>query len=216
VNKIAIYVEGGGQTAQQKAELRNGFDQLLSAQKNAARQKKLGWKLIPSGGRESAYRAFTNEIAASEDGTLCVLLVDSEDPMAPEVPDQMEQNAIDRKNHLLTRHNWILDSVSAEQLHLMVQCMETWIVADPRALEGYYGNGFHANRLPVRPNLEDEPKAQVLAKLANATRDTTKGEYAKIQHASKLLAAIDPDKVAQRCSRFKSFTDWLSERISSS
>ena len=37
MTEIAIYVEGGGDTAQQKAELRNGFDELLNSQKQAAR-----------------------------------------------------------------------------------------------------------------------------------------------------------------------------------
>lgn len=33
-------------------------------------------------------------------------------------------------------------------LHLMVQCMEAWLVADPDCLKAYYGRGFNERRLP--------------------------------------------------------------------
>ena len=59
MKEIAIYFEGGGDTAQQKVELRTGLGRLLDAQKTAARQG-LGWKLIPSGGRQRAYDALIN------------------------------------------------------------------------------------------------------------------------------------------------------------
>jgi hypothetical protein len=74
VKQIAVYVEGGGDTAQQKAELRIGFDALLQVQKQAARAKSLRWKLVPSGGRDQAYRAFRNAIDHADDETLVVLL----------------------------------------------------------------------------------------------------------------------------------------------
>lgn len=72
--------------------------------------------------------------------------------------------------------------------------------------------------LPVRDNLEEEPKPELYDKLAKATKDTSKGEYseankAKIRHASKLLALIDPKKVADRCPRFLTFTSWLDDEI---
>jgi len=43
----------------------------------------------------------------------------------------------------------------------MVQCMETWIVADPEAVKKYYGAGFKAEKVPKRENLEEEPKSQI-------------------------------------------------------
>ena len=95
----------------------------------------------------------------------------------------------------------------------MVQCMEAWIAADPNVVATYYGQGFHANKLPVCANLEDEPKVELQAKLATATRETSKGEYAKIRHACKLLAMIAPEKVAGRCPRFKTFIGWLAGKI---
>lgn len=42
MSEIAIYVEGGGDSAQQKAELRQGFDSLLGRLKSRALEKGIG------------------------------------------------------------------------------------------------------------------------------------------------------------------------------
>ncbi len=224
MTEIAIYVEGGGDTAQQKAELRNGFDELLNSQKQAARSKRLKWKLVPSGGRDAAYKDFMNAVRQADGETLCVLLVDSEDELPVDLPKSVNESpedtiqrkladALGRRNHLVNRDKWNLSGVPSEHIHLMVRCMEAWIVSDPDKLARHYGQGFHANSLPTRPNLEDEAKASLYDGLQKATRNTSKGEYAKIKHASKLLGLIDPKKVAARCPRFGTFTSWLDEQI---
>lgn len=212
VKEIAIYVEGGGDTAQQKAELRTGLDALLQQQKNAARAKRLGWKLVPSGDRRAAYDAFCAAVKRASEQTLAVLLVDSETAMNPETKDEAVDAEI-RVKHLARQDGWRFDGVDPLCVHLMVQCMEAWIVADPEALETHYGKGFHGGKLPARLNLEEEPKSDLYAKLKNATRDTKKGEYAKIKHAAKILALVDVAKVAQRCPRFGTFTNWLTAVI---
>jgi citrate synthase len=212
VKSIAIYVEGGGDTVQQKVELRTGFDALLSAQKDAARAKRLGWKLVFCGGRTQTHDAFINASRQSSKDELILLLVDSEGPVKSETADK-KQNAIERKNHLSERDRWDLKDIPPQNIHLMIQCMEAWIVADAEALIAYYQKDFHQNKLPNRTNLEEEPKESVYKKLAEATRDTKKGEYGKIKHASQLLALIDPAKVASRCPRFKTFAEWLNAQI---
>jgi hypothetical protein len=212
MKEIAIYMEGGGDTAQQRAELRTGMDALLRAPKQVARDKRLRWRLIPCGGRQQTFDAFQHALQQADDETLVILLVDSEDPIEPETEDD-DANAKARVRHLRQRDGWDLSGVDPKQVHLMVQCMEAWIVSDPEAVSAYYGNGFHAKSLPQRQNLEEESKPNVLDKLKKATRDTKKGEYAKIKHASKLLEQIDPRKVARRCPRFATFTNWLDEMI---
>jgi hypothetical protein len=229
VRSIAIYVEGGGDTAQQKAELRVGLDRLLIRQKDAARAKRLGWKIVPCGGRSGAYRAFVNAVRKGDDPALCILLVDSEEGLSPELPvlgaesavqrrHRERQDARVRRDHLVNRDGWNFEGIEDDRLHLMVVCMETWIVADPDTMASYYGSGFRANSLPRRLNLEEEPKTTLYARLADATRNTSKGAYsesnnAKIKHAAKLLARLNPAEVAGRCPRFATFTSWLDHQI---
>ena len=192
--------------------MRNGFDALLRAQKQAARAKRLGWKLVPSGGRDHAYHAFRNTIDNAHEATFVILLVDSEEAVARESDDEAA-DGIAPIQHLRKRDGWRFDDAEAPQVHLMVQCMEAWIVADSEAVAAYYGTAFQGTALPKRLNLEEEPKPEVMAKLKKATAKTQKGEYAKIKHASNLLALIEPVKVAARCARFRTFTAWLTKQI---
>jgi hypothetical protein len=210
---IAIYAEGGGDTTHQKAELRQGFDGLLKAEKSHAQEKRIGWKLICCGARQAAYEAFINAVEQFPD-TINVLLVDSEEPIAALSGDE-KKDAATGVAHLMRHDQWKLAKVQPTRIHLMAQCMEAWIVADPEALAAFYGQHFGKNHLPVRQNLEDEPKQNIYAKLNRATsdRNISKGQYGKIKHASQLLKLLDPLKVANRCPRFQLIHAWLHATI---
>lgn len=211
MTEIAIYVEGGGPNKSGRSELRQGFDALFADLKNAARRKRLGWKLSCFGGRDQTFEAFANAIR-SEPRFVNVLLVDSEGPIPPETNDNA-LNAASRVALLALRDHWNFTGVPNERVHLMTQCTEAWIVADPAVLTSFYGQGFRANLLPGRPDLEDEPKADLHNKLKRATRATRKGEYDKIAHGSQLLRRISPTLVAARCRRFATFRQWLGNTI---
>jgi len=49
VKRIVIYVEGGGDSTQQKSELRRGFDELFSVQRQAARTRGVSLTFVPAG-----------------------------------------------------------------------------------------------------------------------------------------------------------------------
>jgi hypothetical protein len=117
--------------------------------------------------------------------------------------------------HLQQRDGWNLNAAQEDQVQLMVQCMEAWLVADPEALAKYYGQKFNPNPLPKRTNLEEEPKAQIYAALEAATRKTLKLSYHKIRHASELLRRISPKKVRNRCPRCERLFRVLTTRIQS-
>jgi hypothetical protein len=206
LTSIAIYVEGGGDSAPGKAQLRQGFDALLEPQKTAARARRMGWKLVLCGGRNATCDAFLHatKTAGAE---IVALLVDAEGPVTTATP-------IARAGHLTTRDGWDLEGIAAECVHLMTQCMEAWIVADAATLAEFYGKNFHAAALPSRRVLDDEPKASVYAALETATRNTQKGSYGKIKHASELLRRLRPAVVATRCASFQQFTSWLDTAIS--
>jgi hypothetical protein len=188
---VTIYMEGGGDSKDQKAQLRQGMSRFLATLRDKALAQNRKWKLTPCGGRRAAYEAFLNARLRPAAGELIVLLVDSEAPVT----------AASRAAHLRDRpgDGWGLKGVPETHIHLMVQAMEAWIVADPDALATYYGQKFRRNALPTRANLEEEPKADCAHKLSAATRSTQKGEYQKIRHAADLLALISSDKVRVRC-----------------
>ncbi len=202
---VAIYLEGGGDTAEQKAQLRRGMDDFLRSLKDRVREKRWQWRLVPCGGRQGAFDAFQNARRQSSAIDIIVLLVDSESAVI----------VTSRAGHLRQRQGdgWDLTGVSEDHIHLMVQTMEAWIVADPEALATYYGQGFRSNALPSRQNLEEEPKADCVRKLTIATQDTTKGEYHKIRHASDLLARISAEKVRSRCPHAEFLFATLSQLI---
>ena len=102
-----------------------------------------------------------------------------------------------------------LSLADPQSVHLMTQCTEAWIVADPEALQVYYGKGFNSRSLPVRKVLDDEPKGRLETALIEATKNTANERYHKIRHASDLLALISAHRVAARCVSFQQFVEWL-------
>jgi len=205
VTSIALYIEGGGDSTSGKAQLRQGFDALLEPQKTAARARNIRWKLVLCGGRNATFDAFQHATASAV-SEIVVLLVDAEEPVATATPTG-------RVAHLATRDGWNLDGIAAEQVHLMTQCMEAWIISDAETLAAFYGKDFHRGALPKRNVLDDEPKASLYAALEAATKHTQKGSYGKIMHASELLKRLKPAIVATRCTSFQDFTKSLDAAI---
>ena len=186
-------MEGGGRGKETRAYLRQGMEVFLSKIKDACREQNWDWKLVVCGPRNKAYKCFQHARKNGEAG-IVALLVDSEDP----VPVNVEPIA-----HLTARDPWNFDGVDGDAIHLMVQTMETWIVADPGALRKYYGQGFRENDLPRRQNLEEESKRDIEKALEQATKETQKRAYRKIHHAQALLQRIDPMTVRRRCPHCK-------------
>jgi hypothetical protein len=79
---------------------------------------------------ESSQRGLRNAVRNNDDA-VTMLLVDSEGPLAGSPCA-----------HLQARDGWDLTDASDGVVHLMVEAMETWIIADPDALAAYYGQRF--------------------------------------------------------------------------
>ncbi len=61
--------------------------------------------------------------------------------------------------------------------------------------------------------LETVAKTDIDRALELATKDTQKGCYHKIHHASDLLGRIDPDRVRQRCAHCKRLFTLIGQAI---
>ncbi|MBN2497788.1 MAG: DUF4276 family protein [Deltaproteobacteria bacterium] len=196
-----LFVEGGGNdNASLKTECRKAFKIFLEVAGFSGRLP----AVIPCGGRRRAFDQFCTAIERLGDGDVAILLVDSEGPITGNSPwDHVKKRRGDE---------WERPTGSSDdQLHLMVQCMESWFLADRKTLREFFNQGFRENALPsATADIEDVSKEEVFRKLSAATRDTkTKGEYDKGKHAFKLLERVDPGLIREASSWAKRFLETL-------
>ncbi|MBF0212034.1 MAG: DUF4276 family protein [Magnetococcales bacterium] len=187
--KVVLYIEGGGERGQAAKDLpiqmRRAFKKFLSK----AGIPEGRFLVVRCGSRNQAYHDFCKALSGvSGTHDVPLLLVDSES----------EVSANNAWAHLKQRDDWDQPSGSEDQhAHLMVQCMENWFLADKQAVANYYGNGFQQSALPNTQPIEHAIKKDLLDGLANASRNTTKKEYSKGNHAFSILERLDPKKVMQ-------------------
>ena len=136
-----------------------------------------------------------------------LLLVDSEGPVAAGTGPWQ---------HLKDRDGWDRpEGATDAHVHLMVQCMEAWFLADRAALAEYFGNGFSENSLPGRLDVEEVSKQDLERGLNTATRNSRpKGAYHKGRDSFALLAKQDPDRVADASPHARRFLEILCARAS--
>lgn len=183
---VRVYVEGGGDSASSKAECRKAFSQFLGRALVDCPKP----RVIACGGRESAYENFVTALDVHGQDFV-ILLVDSEDEV-------MAGTTV--WQHLKTRDNWDKPPTTTdENAHLMVRCMETWLVADRARLMAFYGQHLQQGSLPALVALETVSKEDVQSKLSHATRARP---YEKVRHGFALLGGSDPATVVRHCPSF--------------
>lgn len=207
---VNLYVEGGGDSKVLRIECRRGFRKFVE---KAGLEGKMP-TIVACGGRDSAYKNYCTAIA---NGKAALLLVDSEASIAPAhqkgAPDKWQP-----WQHLKARQGdgWDRPQGAREaDCHLMVQCMESWFLADREKLKEFFGQNFLDSALPSAANpVETITKKAVLDSLKNATRHCqSKGQYGKGDHSFKLLAQLDPAKVIAASPWAKRFIDSLKQKM---
>jgi hypothetical protein len=186
VKEIRIYVEGGGDGSESKAAVQRGFGQFLHPLRQRARVRRIRWQVVACGGRNAAFDAFKTALRIHP-AAFNILLVDAEGFVAAKP-----------WHHLSVSDGWQAPPVDPDQCHLMVQAVEAWLIADPKALADFYGQGFHARSLPARHDVESVDRRDLVPALEQATRNTSKGTYHKIEHCPKILARLDQNAVRSR------------------
>lgn len=192
VRDIAVYIEGGGDTAQTLDPFRRGMSVFLKPVVDVVRARRIRWRIIACGGRQAAYEAFVDALA-NEPEAFNVLLVDSEDPVSITVSPW---------EHLKTREGDQWDTPAGadnERCQMMVACMEAWFLADPAGLKRHYGGNFNEDALPPANQAESRTKVRIHDALRKATRPTPAREYQKIRDGAKLLEKVDPSVVRRHC-----------------
>lgn len=197
--KVKIYIEGGGNGGDLKTRCRKGFREFLE---NTGLFEKRMPRIIASGSRGEAYDDFCVALQNATEDEFIMLLIDSED----------EVTQADPWLHLKNRpgDGWDKpENSTAENLHFMAQCMESWFLADKDSLVKYYGNAFNKNALPKGQNIEKISKDDVLNGLKKATGSTTKGRYSKGRHSFEILGMLDANNVSSSLPFAKRFVDTL-------
>lgn len=205
MTEIRIYAEGGGDRKDTKATIRRGFGSFFSELRDDASRRRVRWRIVAMGPRNAAFEGWQMARDSHPDA-VNVLLVDAEEAVTSEAWE-----------HLHIRDGWPLKSVDGDCCHLMVQVMESWLIADADALARYYGQGFQRSALPANNNVEQVDKAQVSSALGRATRRTQKGEYHKIRHGGELLGLVDAATVRRKapsCERlFATLRDVIAKAV---
>ena len=183
---VTIYVEGGGPGKAGKSKFREGFRKFIERAGFIGNMP----GILACGSREDALKDFRVAMKEGEASEVPLLLVDSEAPVrSKNRPWQ----------HLRSHDNWDRPSGAEERhVHLMVQCMESWFLADVSTLESFFGPGFRSANVSRRHNIEQIPKDDVFKQLESASRGSRKGAYRKGDHSFALLGLIDPEKVITR------------------
>lgn len=204
MRKTHIYVEGGSSSNKAlRIACESGFSKLLL---NCG-YKDCMPRITACGGRNQAHYRFTT---AHREGSadFVALLVDSEEPVQKNKTQW--QHLEERPDNRLSRP---LDA-SDEQVFLMTTCMETWIAADPAALEKRYGGNFQTSALPAPDNLEARSKEAVFNCLVHATRKCN-AQYTKGLHSFDLLGKLSPATLRNNLPSFKRMMNILNRELKS-
>ena len=196
VVKAALYIEGGGTGGRLGQLFRNAWrDFFVSAGLAGSLPR-----IVRGGGRQQTFEQFSAAIGSGRTEELPILLVDSEGPV---------ESGRSAWEHLQANDRWARPpGVEDEQAFLMVQTMETWLLADRHALRDYFGPSFRENRLPSQYSLESIAKETVQQSLERATADCGK-RYAKGSISFEILRRINPDAVSERCLHARAMLDCL-------
>jgi hypothetical protein len=180
---VQIFVEGGGDTAETRKQCRTAFASLLQKLNLAAQPR-----IVACGSRGRALDQFRNAQGPA------LVLVDSERANEHHEPAWK----------ILEKEGLWTGCIGREaSVFLMVQCMESWFLADHETTAAILS--VDGRKLKGNPRIEEIPKRDVLTRLAASG-------YSKRRHSWQILARVDPLKVRAASNHAEQFFTHLEER----
>ncbi len=208
---VTIYVEGGGVGDPSLTKCRKGFriffERMLPGKDRV--------EVVACGSRSEAFKKFRTAQQGVMPGDYVILLVDSEESVEPHVSPW---------DHLGKREGdkWPKPkSATDDQVHLMVQCMEAWFMADREAVVEHFDKGLKTDDLPspVNGDIERISKATITAALEKAARKvgkamgTEKRAYHKVEDGFPLLERVNPEKVCKASKHAHRLRETLKKKL---
>lgn len=203
---VRLYVEGGGDSSTLKTECRRAFSELLRKAGCAGKMP----RIVACGSRENAYDSFRTSV---KNGERALLLVDSESPVDASCMGELPSRWRPWR-HLAECEGdgWEKPEGTDDiHCHLMVECMENWLLSDSEALKAVFGKNFREDDLPNPRDAERVSKSDAQKRLRQATVNCPGGPYGKGKHSFKILAQLSSDKLERSCRWAKRFFDFFRE-----
>ena len=188
--KLVVFVEG---TAGDPGALRKAFRQFL---------ERLGIpgsaiQIVAAGDGPAAHRAYVRSVSKYANDRIAFLLIDSEQHKEKGLPNWEFLSQARKLNKP--------EAAGVDSLGLMVQCMETWFLADREKVIKYFGLPEDGGPLPKHTEPELVSKSEVLSSFDRAARQIRRRRYQKGQDALALLGLVDPNVIAKRCPHAERF-----------
>ena len=199
--KTKLYVEGGGGGKDRRIACTRGFNKLLAKAGFEGRMP----ATVACGSRNDAFDRFKTALSSGDD-RYPMLLVDSEAEV---------RGGDGPWSHLARVDGWARpEHADDDQAQLMVQCMETWCVADRKTLRSFFGQHLQERALPPLDNLEGRSKDDVQRGLKDATRKCgCDRKYEKGRRSFELLAELDPDALKETLPHFARLCECLDRKL---
>lgn len=200
-----LYLEGGGNSKEEKIRCREAFASLLKSRGFSGRMP----RLTACGGRGAAFDDFQTAHAIARSGHFVGLLIDSEDPLAMPT-DPLQQRTWE---HLRQRDGWPRpNGATDDQVLFMTTCMETWIAADRATLRAHYRQELNENQLPPTDQLESRHRHSIQDALQNATSGCSNA-YRKGKRSYEVLAKLNTAVLAGLLPSFARAVDILEQKL---
>jgi hypothetical protein len=212
---LKVYVEGGGDTVQGQARLRQAFGKFLENyfRRNGRFENRPSFD--PSGSREQTVAAYKNGLR-DRPSERSMVLIDSEAPKDIATDSWAFLRELANSSNP-DKFQWTHRPPSAREddLHFMVQSMETWLVADLAALKKHYGPKYQTARVANLSNrrIEEMSPSQTVAAIKDGAGDCPNREYRKTVDGPAVLANAEPDRVAHRCPHAQQFLEALTAAL---
>jgi hypothetical protein len=145
--------------------------------------------VVAKGSTDYTIKSYVEGVRQFSHQCSVALLVDADGPVPADTPARHIEAKLNSAH---------VPPHARSNVFLMVQCMESWLVADAALLESCFGNKLRPRALPQNPDLESVSKKDVATALNDAVKETPAGKYHKVRDAARILELLSPAVVAKR------------------